>query len=209
MTHTLIIIIVTALVSFSAFNSTKVYNDLIMYPPAINRGQWYRLLTSGFIHADVMHLGFNMLTLWFFGRLLEEQYFAVQFAHFGSISQYMFLIFYLLGIVVSDLPTYIKHRNNSSYASLGASGGVSAVLFAFILLVPWATIYVFVIPVPAIVFGVLYLVYSQYMSKKGGDNINHDAHFWGAIFGIVALLIIDRDTIPRFLESIQHPRFDF
>jgi Rhomboid family. len=107
------------------------------------------------------------------------------------------------------LPTYIKHRNNNSYASLGASGGVSAVLFAFILLVPWATIYVFVIPVPAIVFGVLYLVYSQYMSKKGGDNINHDAHFWGAMFGIVALLVIDRDTIPRFLEAIQHPRFDF
>jgi len=209
MTHTLIIIIVTALVSFSAFNSSKVYSDLIMYPPAINRGQWYRLLTSGFIHADVMHLGFNMLTLWFFGRLLEEQYFAVQFAQFGSISKYMFLIFYLLGIVVSDLPTYIKHRNNNSYASLGASGGVSAVLFAFILLVPWATIYVFVIPVPAIVFGVLYLVYSQYMSKKGGDNINHDAHFWGAMFGIVALLVIDRDTIPRFLEAIQHPRFDF
>jgi membrane associated rhomboid family serine protease len=200
--QTLIIIVVTALVSFSAFNNSKIYNDLIMYPPAINKGQYYRLLTSGFLHADFMHLLFNMLTLWFFGKLLEEQYFF-------AFGKFTYLIFYLLAIVVSDIPSYIKHKANSNYASLGASGGVSAILFAFIILSPWSTIYLFFLPVPAIVFGVVYLVYSQYMAKKGGDNINHDAHFWGAMFGIVGVIALDRQAIPRFIELIQHPQFNF
>lgn len=202
LSHTLILIIITAAISITAFSNSKVYNDLIMYPPAIGKGQVYRLLTAGFIHADWAHLIFNMLTLWFFGKLLEEQYFV----HFGKFT---FIFFYLLAIIVSDIPSYLKHRNSSRFASLGASGGVAAVLFAFILLSPWSTIYVFVIPVPAIVFGVLYLVYSQYMSRKGGDNINHDAHFWGAVFGIAALLVLDKQAIPRFLELVQHPQFNF
>ena len=202
MSHTLIIIIVTALISISAFNNGRIYNDLIMYPPAINRGQYYRLLTSGFIHADFMHLIFNMLTLWFFGKVLEERYFM----YFGKFT---FLIFYLAAITLSDLPSYIKHKNNSSYASLGASGGVSAILFAYIILAPWSTIYLFFLPVPAIVFGVVYLVYSQYMSRKGGDNINHDAHFWGAVIGVAGVLILDKDAIPRFIQLIQQPEFNF
>ncbi len=202
MSFTLIIIIVTALVSFSGFSNHRLYSDLIMYPPAINRGQYYRLLTSGFLHADVMHLAFNMLTLWFFGKLMEEQYFI----RFGK---YAFLLFYLAAIVVSDLPSYLKHRNNSSYASLGASGGVAAILFAFILQAPWATIYVFVIPVPAIVFALAYLIYSQYMAKKGGDNVNHDAHFWGAMFGMVGVIVLDPGTITRFLYQIGRPEFNF
>jgi membrane associated rhomboid family serine protease len=202
MSHTLIIIIVTALISISAFNNSRIYNDLIMYPPAINRGQYYRLLTSGFIHADFMHLIFNMLTLWFFGKVLEEQYFM----YFGKFT---FLLFYLAAITLSDLPSYIKHKNNSSYASLGASGGVSAILFAYIILAPWSTIYLFFLPVPAIVFGVVYLVYSQYMARKGGDNINHDAHFWGAVIGVAGVLILDKDAIPRFIQLIQRPEFNF
>lgn len=202
MSHTLIIIIVTALISISAFNNSRVYNDLIMYPPAINRGQYYRLLTSGFIHADFMHLIFNMLTLWFFGKVLEEQYFR----YFGKFT---FLLFYLAAITLSDLPSYIKHKNNSSYASLGASGGVSAMLFAYIILAPWSTIYLFFLPVPAIVFGVVYLVYSQYMARKGGDNINHDAHFWGAVIGVAGVLLLDNEAIPRFIQLIQQPEFNF
>lgn len=202
MSHTLIIIIITALISFSAFNNSRIYNDLIMYPPAINRGQYYRLLTSGFIHADFMHLIFNMLTLWFFGKVLEERYFM----YFGKFT---FLIFYLAAITLSDLPSYIKHKNNSSYASLGASGGVSAILFAYIILAPWSTIYLFFLPVPAIVFGVVYLVYSQYMARKGGDNINHDAHFWGAVIGVAGVLLLDKEAIPRFIQLIQQPEFNF
>jgi membrane associated rhomboid family serine protease len=202
LSHTLIIIIATAAISITAFSNHKVYNDLIMYPPAINRGQYYRLLTSGFIHADYMHLAFNMLTLWFFGRLMEEQYFS----RFGSFT---YLVFYLVAIIVSDIPSYLQHRTNTRYASLGASGGVAAVLFAFITQAPWATIYIFVLPVPAIVFAVAYLFYSQYMKKRGGDNINHDAHFWGSLFGVVGVIILDPEAIPRFIQLIQHPRFDF
>ena len=196
---TLILIFLTVILSVSAFNNQKLYGQLIMYPPAVNRGQYYRLLTSGFIHADFMHLGFNMLTLWFFGQPMEKFYFN----RFGN---YTFLVLYLLAIVVSDVPSYIKHKNNSGYASLGASGGVSAILFAFIFLFPWETIFIFFIPAPAIVFGVIYLVYSQYMARRGGDNINHDAHFWGAIFGIVFVMAIDPQAIHRFLESITNPR---
>ncbi len=203
MSYTLIIIIITALVSYGAFNNHGLYNQLIMYPPAINRGQYYRLLTSGFIHADFMHLAFNMLTLWFFGRVMEEYLLA------STGSAFIFPLFYLAGIVISDIPSYIKHKNSTQYASLGASGGVSAVLFAFIMQAPWATIYIFVIPVPAIIFAVAYLIYAQYMRKRGGDNINHDAHFWGAVFGIVAICLIDKTTLPRFAESIMHPQFNF
>jgi len=203
MSYTVIIIVITALVSIGAFNSHKIYNDLILYPPAVNRGQYYRLLTSGFIHADYMHLAFNMLTLWFFGRVMED------FIAYQTGKPWIFPLFYLAGIVVSDIPTYLKHRNSSGYASLGASGGVAAVLFAFIMQAPWQTIYIFILPVPAIIFAVAYLLYSQYMRRKGGDNINHDAHFWGAIFGIVAICFIIPSTISRFLESIQHPQFNF
>lgn len=203
MSYTVIIIIVTVLVSIGAFNNHKIYNDLILYPPAVNQGQYYRLLTSGFIHADFMHLAFNMLTLWFFGRVMEE------FMGIQTQKPWLFPLFYLVGIIVSDIPTYLKHRHSSSYASLGASGGVSAVLFAFIMQAPWSTIYIFILPVPAIIFAVAYLAYSQYMRKRGGDNINHDAHFWGAVFGVVAICLIDPTTLPRFAESITHPRFDF
>jgi membrane associated rhomboid family serine protease len=211
LTQTLIIILITAAISISAFSAPRIYNDLILYPPAISNGQYYRLLTSGFIHADYVHLLFNMLTLWFFGRPMEEQYFnaIVQMRGDGGLWKYVFLLFYLAAIVVSSIPSFIKNRHNDQYASLGASGGVSAVLFAFILQAPWATIYVFFLPVPAIVFGVLYLVYSQYMSAKGGDNINHDAHFWGAVFGMVATIAFDPDSISRFIEQIQQPQFKF
>ena len=200
MTHTLLIILVTAGVSFFAFNNHQLYNKMIMYPPAINQGQYYRLLTAGFIHADMMHLLFNMLTLWFFGNALEN--------YMNSLFPYAFIIFYLVAIIVSDIPSYLKHKNSSNFASLGASGGVAAILFAFIVLAPWQTIYLFFIPVPAIVFGVAYLIYSQYMSRRGGDNINHDAHFWGAIFGVVAILIMDPNAGQRFLQEVTNPRFN-
>jgi membrane associated rhomboid family serine protease len=198
--QTIIVIILTALVSFGAFNNRTLYNDLILYPPAINRGQYYRFLTSGFIHADLQHLLFNMLTLYFFGRVMED------FLNM-ELGNWAFLTLYLGAIVISDIPSYLKNRNNPGYASLGASGGVSAVLFAYIILAPWTTIYVFILPVPAIIFGVLYMGYSIYMSKKGTDNVNHDAHLWGAIFGIVFILINMREQLAVFIEKVMHPRF--
>ncbi|MEJ0080746.1 MAG: rhomboid family intramembrane serine protease [Puia sp.] len=125
-----------------------------------------------------MHLIFNMLTLYFFGTFMEAHYQGEL-----GLQKWYYLALYIGALIVSNIPTYLKHINDYNYRSLGASGAVSAVLFAFILLYPWQKIYVIVFPVPAIVYGALFLVYSAYMSKKGGDNVNHDAHFYGALFG--------------------------
>ncbi len=200
LSQTIIIILITALISFGAFNNTKLYQDLLLYPPAVNRGQWYRFLTSGFIHADLQHLLFNMLTLYFFGRVMEDYLKA-------ELGNWAFLVLYLGAIIVSDIPSYLKHKDNPGYASLGASGGVSAVLFAFIILAPWSTIYVFILPVPAVIFGALYMGYSIYMSRKGTDNVNHDAHLWGAVFGIVFILINMPEQLSGFFQKILHPNF--
>ena len=121
-----------------------------------------------------------------------------------TLGSFGFYTFYLLAIIVSEIPSYIKNRNNSRYYSLGASGGVSAVVFSYILFAPWQW-FTFP-PIPAILYGVGYLIYSVYMSKKQKDNINHDAHFWGAIFGIVFTIILNPKVIDYFLDQITHPK---
>ena len=112
-------------------------------------------------------------------------------------------------MAVSNIPSYIKHRNDYNYRSLGASGAVSAVLFAFILLRPWETIYVFFFPVPAIIYAALFLGYSAYMSRKGGDYINHDAHFFGALFGMAFTIIVRPEVVRDFITELSHPHFNF
>lgn len=191
---TIIIIILTTLLSFSAFNNQKLYGDLILYPPAIQRGQYYRFLTSGFIHADMQHLLFNMLTLYFFGEAIEGLLNE-------AVGRWAFLALYLGAIVISDIPSYLKNKNNAHYASLGASGGVSAIVFAFIIFAPWAW-FAFP-PVPAIIFGIGYMWYSIYMSKKGTDNVNHDAHLWGALFGIVFIFINMPEQVLGFVQRLM------
>lgn len=201
-TITVAIIIITVIISFTAFSSEKIINDLIFWPPMIQeKKQFYRFVTSGLIHADIPHLAFNMITLYFFGRLVEEYLFIPRIGETG------YLLFYIAGIIVSEIPSYIKHRNNYSYRSLGASGAVTAVLFSFILLAPWQTIYVFFLPVPAIIFAALYVGYSIYMDRKGGDNVNHSAHLWGAAWGVVFTLLMEPDIINRFLDQLMHPNF--
>ncbi len=194
LSQTIILIILTTILSFSAFSNQKLYGDLILYPPAINRGQYYRFLTSGFIHADLQHLLFNMLTLYFFGGAIESLLVAY-------VGKWAFLILYLGAIVVSDIPSYLKNRNNSNYASLGASGGVSAIVFAYIIFAPWAW-FAFP-PVPAILFGIGYMWYSIYMSKKGTDNVNHDAHLWGALFGIIFIFINMPEQVLGFIQRLM------
>ncbi|MGQ0738302.1 MAG: rhomboid family intramembrane serine protease [Bacteroidota bacterium] len=195
---TIIIIAITVLISFGAFNNQRIMDDLIFYPPAITkRNQWYRFLTSGFLHADYMHLFFNMLTLYFFGEVMEGLYTV----YLGKLG---FILFYFGGIIVSEIPSYIKHRNSYHYRSLGASGGVSAVVFAYILFDPWQW-FTFP-PIPAILYAVLYIAYSMYMSKRGSDNINHDAHLWGALYGIVFTIIMEPKVIAFFLQQIGNPR---
>jgi membrane associated rhomboid family serine protease len=200
---TISIIIITAVVSFTAFNNAKVMNDLLFYPPAITQqNQWYRFVSSGFVHADIPHLAFNMLTLYFFGSNWE-----VIYLEYLGVNKLFYLVFYIGGLIVSEIPSYIKHRNSSHYRSLGASGAVSAVVFSMILIMPWSTLYVFVIPIPAIIYAVLYIGYSVYMSKRGGDYINHDAHLWGAIYGIVFSIILRPEVITIFLQQITNPTF--
>lgn len=196
----LIIIAVTCLVSIMAFNNTRMVQQLILWPPALSRDrQYYRLLSYGLLHADPQHLLFNMLTLYFFGNAMETLY-----THYlGPLG---FALFYAGGLIVSILPTYLNNRDNAQYHSLGASGAVSAVLFAFILLQPWATIYVLVFKVPAILYAVAYVAYTFYMERHGKDNINHSAHLWGALYGVVFTIIMEPRVAAFFFMSLTHPQ---
>ncbi|AQG82169.1 rhomboid family intramembrane serine protease [Spirosoma montaniterrae] len=202
MNITLVIILVTVGVSLAAWNNPALMSRWIMNPyQVMNRGQYYRLLTSGFLHADWGHLLFNMLSLYFFGGFIE-QVFAYLFGGNGGL----YLIgFYLVGIVVSDIPTLLKHRNNPSYNSLGASGGVSAILFAAILFRPLTPIYLFFIPIgiPGFIFGALYLAYSYYEARRGYGNVNHDAHFYGAVFGVLFMIVVYPEVVPQFFDQVS------
>ncbi len=198
---TFILIGVTVLVSWLAFERPALLNRLILWPPAIERGkQFDRLLTHGFIHADWSHLLFNMITLYFFGRLIE----GVIGEIIGPIG---FVFFYLSAIVIAILPSYLRHRHDANYRSLGASGAVSAVLFAFILLSPWSLIFVFFLPMPAILYAVMYIGYSIWMDKRGGDNINHSAHISGAIYGVLFMLLMEPRVGTVFLQRLMSPSF--
>ncbi|MFC3551742.1 rhomboid family intramembrane serine protease [Lysobacter cavernae] len=198
---TFILIAVTVLVSWQAFERPNLLNRLILWPPAIDRNKQYdRLLTHGFIHADWSHLLFNMITLYFFGRVIE----SVMSQLIGPLG---FVLFYLSAIVIAILPTYLRHRHDPHYRSLGASGAVSAVLFAYILLQPWSLIIVFFLPMPAIVYAVVYIGYSIWMDKRGGDNINHSAHISGAIYGILFMLLMEPRVGAVFLQRLMSPSF--
>ena len=198
---TLVLIGLTVLVSWQAFEKPRLLDRLILWPPAIDRHKQYdRLITHGFIHADWSHLLFNMITLYFFGSLVERWLVPM----IGPIG---FVLFYLSAIVVAILPTYGQHRHDARYRSLGASGAVSAVLFTYILLQPWSLILVFFLPVPAIVYAVLYVGYSIWMDKHGQDNVNHSAHLWGAAYGVMFALLVEPTVLGSFLQRLMHPSF--
>ena len=198
---TLIIIAITCIVSFMAFNNSRLMNDLILWPPAITRQrEYHRLVTYGVVHADFGHLLFNMITLFFFGRAMES-FFTAQLGVLG------FALFYIGGLVVSILPAYLKNRANPNYRSLGASGAVSAVLFAFVLLAPWSQIIVLVIPMPAIAYAVLYTGYSIYMDRRGSGNVNHSAHLWGAAYGVLFTLLVNPRVFGHFVNALMQPGF--
>jgi membrane associated rhomboid family serine protease len=153
------------------------------------------------VHADFTHLFVNMLTLYFFGTFVEPFYAA-------KLGSYGFAFFYTLGIVASILPTWWRHRDDPDYRSLGASGAVMAVLMASVLLAPWNMLYVFfAIPMPAIVYAVLFVAYEVWADRRGGDRVNHSAHLWGAAYGVVFTLAVDPRLLARFLDALAHPRF--
>jgi membrane associated rhomboid family serine protease len=187
-TVTLIILLLTCVISFAAFSNERLTNDLIFYPPAVtNNNQWYRFITCGLIHADFMHLAFNMYTFYIFGNMVERTFVEI----FDSSGKALYAIMYVAALVACLLPTYFKHKNDGYYRSLGASGAVSAVIFAGIILYPTMGLRIFPIPldIPAFIFGPLYLIVSAYLAKKGHGNINHSAHIWGAVFGILFLIV--------------------
>jgi membrane associated rhomboid family serine protease len=203
MSFTLIIIVGTVLVSIAAFNNEELFNKLILWPRKMNEPtESYRLLTSGFIHADWSHLFFNMLTLYFFGY---QGGFGVEAIFKGLGIGWAYALLYLSAIIVASIPSFLKNRNNNYYRSLGASGGVAAILFSSVYFDPWSKISLLFIPIgiPAILFAGLYLVYCVYMDRRGGTNINHGAHFWGSVYGFVFTLLLDPTHGQIFLQQIM------
>lgn len=201
MSVTLILVIITCLISFVCFNNQKLFDQLKHYPIAEQRnGQYYRWLTSGFVHGDFMHLFINMFVLHEFGRTVE-QYLVFHFGLTGG--SILFLVTYLLIIVMGDIPTYYKNKENAYFASVGASGGVSGIIFIYILLNPWNMLGLFaIIPVPAIIFGVLYLWYSTWASKNQNGNIDHEAHFYGAVAGLLIAIVSRPAIIHEFVTTL-------
>ena len=198
MVLTLGLIGITVGVSLLAWQRPRLFDALIYWPPAVGRGQWWRLVTHGFLHADGTHLLFNMITLFFFGATMER----VLVPHVGAVG---FVLFYLVGIVVAILPSHLHHRRDQYYRSLGASGAVAAVLFAYILIQPWAMLLVMFLPMPAIVFAAIYVGYSLWAGRQARDNINHGAHLWGAAWGVGFMLLLEPRLLPRFLEQLASP----
>ena len=200
------IIGLTVVVSFSAWNNPDVMARMIMNPYTVNRrNEYFRFVTSGFIHKDHMHLIMNMVSLYFFGTYLEQLFASV----FGGLGSLYFIAIYILAIVVSDIPTYFKNKTNPGYSCLGASGGVSAIIFAFILFLPTEKICLyFALCIPGFILGALYLVYSYFQGRKGNDGINHDAHLYGALFGLIFCVVLYPQSIPRFIEQIANWRWD-
>ena len=198
---TLAIIAITVIVSLAAWQRPALFNAMIYHGPSVKKGQWWRLISHGFIHGDGNHLLFNMITLFFFGRYMEQLLAP-------GITAAGYILFYLAGILVAILPTHFRHGKNPRYRSLGASGAVSAVLFGYILINPWSMLFVMFVPVPAVVFAAAYVAYSLWADRRGGDNVNHSAHMFGAVWGVGFLLIINPALLPRFWnELLKLPSF--
>ncbi len=198
---TIILIGITVLISYQAWNKPELLNRLMFTPYLIkNRNQWDRFVLSGFIHKDSMHLLFNMFTFYFFGRIIE-MYLIYRFGMVLGIVAYV--LFYIAAIVLSDIPTYLKHKENSHYRALGASGGVAAAVFGSILIMPLSDICLFgLLCLPGFILGILFLAYTFYQAKKGNDGINHDAHLYGALFGIAFILVVFPQSGVTFIQEI-------
>lgn len=203
---TIILIALNVIVSLIGFSNPGFVNKLILWPYYIKRNnEYYRMITSGFLHLDFVHLFFNMFTLFFFGRNVE-----IIFNQYGLGGNISYLLLYFSALIISDISSIQKHKNNSSYRALGASGAVSAVIFAAILFSPWNSIYLFgAIAISATLYAILFIIYCIYMGRKGQDNVNHDAHLWGAIYGLVYALILTTIFNPQLfdiiLEQLKHP----
>jgi membrane associated rhomboid family serine protease len=200
---TLLIIFVTAIVSITAFNNVQLFDKLKLYPAAMRTGKdAYRIASYGLIHADWIHLAVNMYVLYNFGENGTELMYTLAFGAKGTL---FFILLYIGGIVTSVIPSYEKHKNNFGYTAVGASGAVSSVVFAFILFNPLQSFYFIFIPfpIPAYIFGALYMGVSYYLAKQNRGKIGHDAHFFGALFGIMFTILLDKSLAVRFVELLK------
>lgn len=223
MSITMMLLILTVVVSYPALNNPAMKNSLFLFPYAINnRKEYFRFLTHGFVHADMTHLLINMFVLWQFGEVLEN---GILYAdgtiykkgfsqYFGPITgKALFLILYISAIICSSLWDYQIHKNNKGYAALGASGATSAIVMGYVLLDPWA--WFLFPPVPALVFAIGYLWYSNKMAREANDNIGHNAHFYGTVYGLVFIAAISlfmnpellTDFVAQFMQGPSKPPF--
>ncbi len=200
---TILLIAFIAITSILAFNNRDLYIKGWFSPFDIKRyRQFYRFVTHIFLHASWEHLIFNMLTLYFFGVFVES---GLSF-YFGKMGKMIYLFEFFVGGIIATLPSYFKHRTNSNYVAVGASGAVSAILFTSILLDPLNRIYIMFIPIgiPAFVFGPAYLLYCVYMSRRNIDHVAHDVHFWGSVYGFIFPILIKPELFTNFVEQILY-----
>lgn len=198
---TYIIIGITVITSLMAFNNQKLMSDLMFNPYVIhNRKQYYRFISAGFIHADYFHLFFNLYALYLFGTIVESAFEII----FSGLGIALYIALYFSALVMSATFSFYKHKENPGYNALGASGAVAAVMFASIIIYPSQKLMIMPIPffIPSYIVGPLYLAYSYYMSNRGMDNIGHDAHFFGALWGILFVVLLWRDAISNFIQQI-------
>ena len=189
---TLIFLVANVAISFFAFSNEAFLRWGILHSGSIIRNrEYHRILTSGFLHADPMHLLFNMITLYFFGPVIES-----------VIGSQSFFIVYLAALIGGSLFALFRHRNDYNYSALGASGAVSGIVFSFCLFAPFALIFVFFIPVPAILYAVLFMLYSLYGMGRNNDNIGHDAHLAGAVIGVEATILVEPRSLAIFIGQI-------
>lgn len=191
---TFIFVLTIATSLFGLLANRNIIDNLMLHPYSISRGKkYYTIFGSGIVHADFNHLIFNMLSFFFFAFTLEQIT--------GSL---FFGLLYLASLIISDLPSIIKHKNNPQYFSLGASGAISAIIFSYILFDPLQKFYLFFIPIgiPAYIFGVLYLAYCAYAARQASDHINHDAHFYGALSGLFLTILFHKGILSNFIQTI-------
>ncbi|MBW6498563.1 MAG: rhomboid family intramembrane serine protease [Bacteroidales bacterium] len=201
MSITLFIIILTVLVSYTTFRNRVAFERMKFNAYEIRQHKtWYRFFSYGLLHADWMHLLINMFVLYSFGSLVEN----ILVQEFAGMGRFFYGLLYVTALFCSVVPSYFKHRKNYYYNAVGASGAVSSVLFASIILHPQGSVYFMFIPVPipAFIFGVFYLAYSVWMARRSADNVAHDVHFWGAIYGIAFIAALNPGFIVNFVNYV-------
>ena len=201
---TLIIVIITSLVSIAAFRKHELLYRFDLSPyNIVQKNQYYRIFTHAFLHTDYVHLGINMLVFYSFGTGIERIFAELENQGVIFSGTFFYLLLYVASIALSSITTVIRYRNDEHYSAVGASGAVSAIVFTYIFFAPLQKIYFYmVLPIPGIVFGILYLVYSSYMSRRNKDNINHAAHFWGAVVGFLYPILLRPELFRVFLQNL-------